>query len=75
MRLSPATRSGPLDEVIDRQPTDLTVHTGSRALVYLIHGVTGTPTEMGYLGRRLARHGWDVYVPTSRATVRGSGIC
>ncbi|MDE2485554.1 MAG: alpha/beta fold hydrolase [candidate division NC10 bacterium] len=59
-----ATRSGPLDEMIDRQPTDLAFHTGSHALVYLIHGVTGTPVEMGYLGRRFARHGWDVYATT-----------
>jgi len=47
-----------------RQPTDLAFHTGSRTLVYLIHGVTGTPIEMGYLGRRLVRHGWDVYATT-----------
>ena len=64
MRRPPATRCGPLDEMIDRRPTDLALQTGSRVLVYLIHGVTGTPTEMGYLGRRLARHGWDVYAPT-----------
>jgi carboxylesterase len=58
------TRPGPLDEMVGRQPTDLAFHTDSRTLVYLIHGVTGTPTEMGYLGRRLARHGWDVYATT-----------
>ncbi|MBI3804349.1 MAG: alpha/beta fold hydrolase [Nitrospirae bacterium] len=36
----------------------------SETLIYLIHGVTGTPLEMKYLGRRLFRHGWNVYLPT-----------
>ncbi len=58
------TRPDPLAEMPGRQPTDLALQTGSHTLVYLIHGVTGTPTEMGYLGRRLARHGWDVYATT-----------
>lgn len=64
MGQSPAMQRGPLDEMIDRRPTDLAIRSGSRGLVYLIHGVTGTPTEMGYLGRRLARNGWDVYATT-----------
>ena len=64
MRQPLATRRGPLDEMIGRRPTDLAFQTGSNVLVYLIHGVTGTPIEMGFLGRRLARHGWDVYAPT-----------
>lgn len=63
-QLALATRSGPLDEMVGRQPTDLAFQTDSQTLVYLIHGVTGTPVEMGYLGRRLARHGWDVYATT-----------
>src|SRR5579884_279650 len=36
----------------------------TETLVYLIHGVTGTPLEMKYLGRRLSRRGWSVYLPT-----------
>lgn len=58
------TRSGPLDEMVGRQPTDIAHQTDSQSLVYLIHGVTGTPVEMSYLGRRLARHGCDVYTTT-----------
>ena len=33
-------------------------------LVYLIHGVTGTPAEMKYVGRRLWQQGFDVYLPS-----------
>ena len=59
------TRAGLLDGMVDRQETDLALHTESRVLVYLIHGVTGTPAEMSYLARKLARkNGWDVYVTT-----------
>lgn len=58
------TQSGMLDDMISRQPTDITLDTGSNVLVYLIHGVTGTPTEMHYVARRLARHGWNVYATT-----------
>lgn len=36
----------------------------TETLVYLIHGVTGTPLEMKYLGRRLSRSGCSVYLPT-----------
>ena len=36
----------------------------SRTLAYLIHGVTGTPAEMKYLGRKLWQSGYDVYLPT-----------
>ncbi|HEV8342827.1 MAG TPA: alpha/beta fold hydrolase [Candidatus Binatia bacterium] len=36
----------------------------SSTLVYLIHGVTGTPMEMKYLARQLRHQGWDVYLPT-----------
>ncbi|MDE2058139.1 MAG: alpha/beta fold hydrolase [candidate division NC10 bacterium] len=64
MRRPPATQCGPLDEMVGRRPTDLAIQTRSQGLVYLIHGVTGTPTEMSYLGRRLARNGWDVYATT-----------
>src|SRR5262245_2405698 len=58
------TRSGRLDDMVRRQPTDFRVDTGSPTLVYLIHGVTGTPTEMHYVARGLARRGWDVYATT-----------
>ena len=57
-------RSGLLDDMVGRRNTDLTMHTGSKALVYLIHGVTGTPAEMHYLAKGLARHGLDVYATT-----------
>jgi len=53
-----------LSKMVDRQPTDLIIGNGRNALVYLIHGVTGTPVEMRYLARGLARHGGDVYVTT-----------
>jgi carboxylesterase len=33
-------------------------------LVYLIHGVTGTPAEMRYLSVGISRQGWNVYAPT-----------
>lgn len=36
----------------------------SRTLAYLIHGVTGTPAEMKYVGRKLWQSGYDVYLPT-----------
>ncbi len=58
------SRTGYLDGMVERTATDLALHTGSKGLVYLIHGVTGTPVEMHYLAKRLAREGWDVYVPT-----------
>ncbi len=57
-------QSGVLDDMISRQPTDIALDTGSKVLVYLIHGITGTPAEMHYVARRLARHGWDVYATT-----------
>jgi carboxylesterase len=47
-----------------RQPKDIALHTGSKSLIYLIHGITGTPAEMLYIGHGLARRGWDVYIPT-----------
>ncbi|MEP6960305.1 MAG: alpha/beta fold hydrolase, partial [Nitrospirota bacterium] len=53
------------DGMIDSQETDIALHSESRVLVYLIHGVTGTPAEMSYLARKLARkNGWDVYATT-----------
>lgn len=57
-------RSGILDGMVARRPTDFALHAGSHVLVYLIHGVTGTPVEMHYLAKGLARHGWDVYATT-----------
>lgn len=53
-----------LSEMVARQPTDLIIENDKNALVYLIHGVTGTPVEMRYLARGLARGGGDVYVTT-----------
>jgi len=55
---------GRLSEMVDRHPTDLSFHSEGNALVYLIHGVTGTPVEMRYLARGLARRGGDVYATT-----------
>ena len=44
--------------------TDLFMPAKSRTLAYLIHGVTGTPAEMKYVGRKLWQSGYDVYLPT-----------
>jgi carboxylesterase len=53
------------DDMGGRQETDLSFNRGSNVLVYLVHGVTGTPVEMSYLARKLSRkHGWDVYATT-----------
>ncbi len=57
-------RSGILDGMVNRQATDIALDTGSNILVYLIHGITGTPTEMHYVARGLSRRGWDVYATT-----------
>lgn len=53
-----------LSEMVDRQTTDIVLQNGRNSLVYLIHGITGTPVEMRYLARRLARRGGDVYATT-----------
>ena len=59
------SQTGCLDDMIDQQDTDLVFHRNSDVLVYLIHGVTGTPIEMSYLARKLSlRNGWDVYATT-----------
>ena len=58
------SRHDRLSDMVDRQPTDLSFENNSNALVYLIHGVTGTPVEMRYLARGLARRGGDVYATT-----------
>lgn len=59
------TRGGLLDGMVNRQPTDLSLHAGSNVLVYLVHGVTGTPAEMYYVARELAgKNGWDIYTTT-----------
>lgn len=50
--------------MVHRQPTDVAFYRDSPALIYLIHGVTGTPVEMRYLAKGLARHGWDLYATT-----------
>lgn len=64
MRLHRLKRSGILDDMVDRQATDFALYTNSNMLVYLIHGVTGTPAEMHYLAKGLARQGGDVYATT-----------
>ncbi|HEX9136660.1 MAG TPA: hypothetical protein VF905_06915, partial [Nitrospirota bacterium] len=56
---------GPLDEMVDRQETDVAINRNSNVLVYLIHGVTGTPVEMSYVAQKLSRKNrWDVYATT-----------
>jgi carboxylesterase len=51
--------------MVNRQPTDLSLHAGSNVLVYLVHGVTGAPAEMYYVARELAgKNGWDIYTTT-----------
>jgi carboxylesterase len=50
--------------MVNRQGTDVAFQTDSNVVVYLIHGITGTPVEMGYLARQIAHHGWDVYATT-----------
>jgi carboxylesterase len=64
MRRNPGKRSGPLNWMVSRQGTDLAFHTDSNVVVYLIHGITGTPAEMGYLARQFAHQGWNVYATT-----------
>jgi len=54
----------PLDRMPARAPTDFVLSGQSRRLIYLIHGVTGTPVEMRYLALGLARSGCDVYATT-----------
>jgi carboxylesterase len=58
------TSDAALAQMPGTRPTDIFMPAQSSTLVYLIHGVTGTPLEMKYLGRRLSRQGWDVYLPT-----------
>ena len=53
-----------LSDMVNRQPTDIVLQNGRDSLVYLIHGITGTPVEMRYLARGLARRGGDVYATT-----------
>ncbi|HJT19425.1 MAG TPA: alpha/beta fold hydrolase [Nitrospira sp.] len=59
------TREGLLDGMVNRRQTDFSLHAGSNVLVYLVHGVTGTPAEMYFLARELAKkNGWDIYATT-----------
>jgi carboxylesterase len=64
MTAKPLNRHDRLSEMTDRRSTDLIFQKDSNALVYLIHGITGTPVEMRYLARGLARLGGDVYATT-----------
>ena len=62
MRSHRLTGVRPLDDMVGRQETDFAIHRDSNVLLYLIHGVTGTPIEMSYVARKLSRkNGWDVY--------------
>ncbi len=54
----------PLDQMPGRQQTDVVIQSPSRVLIYLIHGVTGSPAEMRYLTVGLSREGWNVYCTT-----------
>src|SRR5262249_26084103 len=56
--------SGLLDDMPARHAKDVGLHNGGSSLIYLIHGVTGTPAEMLQVAHGLARRGWDVYLPT-----------
>lgn len=53
-----------LRQMPGRADTDVVLTTQSKTLVYLIHGVTGTPVEMKYVAAGLARRGWNVYGTT-----------
>lgn len=65
MRSNRLKSAGLLDDMVDRQETDLAFNRDANVLVYLIHGVTGTPVEMSYVARKLSReNGWDVYATT-----------
>lgn len=65
MRSHRLTGIGPLDDMVDRQETDIAINRNSNVLVYLIHGVTGTPVEMSYVAQKLSRKNrWDVYATT-----------
>lgn len=65
MRSHRALPLDPLHDMSGRQETDSICSRDSNVLVYLIHGVTGTPVEMSYLSRKLSReNGWDVYATT-----------
>jgi carboxylesterase len=60
-----------LDQMPGRQPMDVVLPSASRTLIYLIHGVTGTPAEMRYLSVGLSRAGWNVYCTTLPGHGRG----
>src|SRR5512146_1566207 len=65
MRSQRATSVGRLDGMAGRQETDVAINRNSNVLVYLIHGVTGTPVEMSYVAHKLSRKNrWDVYATT-----------
>lgn len=64
MRSAQAKQFGLLGTMPGRRRTDLLLPSESGVLVYLIHGVTGTPVEMFYLARKIARYGWNVYGTT-----------
>jgi carboxylesterase len=47
------------------QPTDYSFYLkgSSRKGVLLVHGLTGTPSEMRFVGKRLHRRGFTIYAP------------
>jgi carboxylesterase len=49
------------DEAAPALPDARFFHAGGSAAVLLIHGLTGTPTEMRFLGKGLASAGFTVY--------------
>ncbi len=71
MRLGTLQRPGMLDGMPGSQPTDIVRHNGSPVLVYLAHGITGTPAEMRYLAAALAHRQMDVYATTLPGHCRG----
>ncbi|MCA9500867.1 MAG: hypothetical protein KC588_16860, partial [Nitrospira sp.] len=65
MSLHRESRTRSLDGMANRRETDLAFTGNSNVLVYLIHGITGTPVEMSYLGRKLSQaNGWNAYATT-----------
>lgn len=52
-------------------PIDILLPGRREAAVLLLHGLTGTPLEMGVLGQRLADDGYTVHIPL----LPGRGTC
>ena len=52
------SRTGCLDGMAGRKTTDFALYTGAKNLIYLIHGVTGTPAEIEAMSDRWAVVEW-----------------